>query len=105
LSLIGKRRKYIIEKSRDYAITAHGEQKYGDKPYIHQLEAVVKILEPYGSEAKLIGYLHDVAEDTHSTKGTAPAPPAINAFKSVTQQIEQPASWFFFRCFCLRPIR
>ena len=55
----------MIEKARDYAIAAHGEQKYGDKPYIHHLEAVVKILEPYGNGAKLIGYLHDVAEDTH----------------------------------------
>ena len=54
----------MIEKARHYAIAAHGEQKYGDKPYIHHLEAVVKILEPYGDEAKLIGYLHDVAEDT-----------------------------------------
>ena len=55
----------MIDKARSFAIEAHGDQKYGEKPYIHHLEAVVSILEPYGNEAKLIGYLHDVAEDTH----------------------------------------
>lgn len=55
----------MLNKARSYAIKAHGDQKYGDKPYIHHLEAVVKILEPYGNDAQVIGYLHDVAEDTH----------------------------------------
>ena len=54
----------MIDKARVFAIAAHGEQKYGDKPYIHHLDAVVKILHAHGDEAKIIGYLHDVAEDT-----------------------------------------
>ena len=64
----------MIDKARSFAIAAHGDQMYGEKPYIHHLEAVVEILEPYGKEAKLIGYLHDVAEDTHVS---------INEIKSV----------------------
>jgi (p)ppGpp synthase/HD superfamily hydrolase len=54
----------MIEKARLFALAAHGDQKYGDKPYIHHLEAVVEILKALGDEAKIIGYLHDVAEDT-----------------------------------------
>lgn len=54
----------MIGKARSFAIAAHGEQKYGDRPYIEHLEAVVDILKPYGEEAAVIGYLHDVVEDT-----------------------------------------
>lgn len=54
----------MIDQARTFAVEAHGVQKYGDKPYIHHLESVVNILEPYGNEAKIIGYLHDVVEDT-----------------------------------------
>lgn len=54
----------MLDKARTFAIEAHGDQKYGDKPYIHHLEAVVGKLERYGEDAKIIGYLHDVVEDT-----------------------------------------
>lgn len=57
----------MLENARKFAIEAHGDQKYGDKPYIHHLESVVAILEPHGEEAKIIGYLHDVVEDTKVT--------------------------------------
>ena len=54
-----------IIKAREFAIKAHGNQKYNsNKPYIYHLDAVVKILEPYGEDAQIIGYLHDVIEDT-----------------------------------------
>lgn len=54
-------------KARAFAIKAHGNQKYGNRPYIYHLEAVVNILEKYSEEAKVIGYLHDVVEDTKVT--------------------------------------
>jgi guanosine-3',5'-bis(diphosphate) 3'-pyrophosphohydrolase len=43
---------------------AHGEQMYGNLPYAVHLDAVVQLLEPFGEPAQIIGYLHDVAEDT-----------------------------------------
>jgi len=54
-----------IKKARDFAIENHGNQLYDkDKPYVYHLDKVVEILKPYGSEAQIIGYLHDVVEDT-----------------------------------------
>jgi len=37
---------------------------YGDQPYSMHLDAVVALLVEYGSDAQVIGYLHDVIEDT-----------------------------------------
>lgn len=54
----------MTDKARTFAMAAHGAQTYGDKPYIHHLETVAGILKPYGEEAVIIGYLHDVVEDT-----------------------------------------
>lgn len=54
----------MLDKARLFALNAHADQKYGDKPYIFHLEAVVAYLQPYGEQAKVIGYLHDVVEDT-----------------------------------------
>jgi len=54
----------MISKAREFAIKKHGDQKYGDKPYLYHLESVVSLLEPYGETAQIIGYLHDVVEDT-----------------------------------------
>lgn len=53
-----------IMKARDFAVAAHGDQKYGDQPYIKHLDAVVELLAPFGEQAQIIGYLHDVVEDT-----------------------------------------
>lgn len=53
----------MLDKAREFSVNAHGEQKYGDKPYSFHLDAVVNLLEPYGDDAKVIGYLHDVLED------------------------------------------
>lgn len=50
--------------AKEFAVEAHGKQKYGDKPYIVHLEAVVQNLLNYSEDAKVIGYLHDVIEDT-----------------------------------------
>ncbi len=55
----------LIERAYLFAFTAHGGQKYGnDKPYTYHLKKVVEILEPYGEEAVVVGWLHDVIEDT-----------------------------------------
>jgi len=56
--------KKTVSDAREFAIKAHGNQLYGNKPYVYHLDAVVKILEPYGETAQIIGYLHDVVEDT-----------------------------------------
>jgi (p)ppGpp synthase/HD superfamily hydrolase len=53
--------------ARQFSLNAHGSQKYGDKPYIYHLDSVVDILFPYSDETKIIGYLHDVVEDTNIT--------------------------------------
>lgn len=55
-------------KARVFAIKAHGDQKYGDRPYSFHLDMVVANLAPYGKQAQVMGYLHDVVEDTSVTK-------------------------------------
>lgn len=55
-----------------YANKMHGDQKYGNQPYLHHLVDVVNILEDFGfTEYKFqaAGYLHDVLEDTEATSG------------------------------------
>lgn len=54
----------MVERARQFAIEAHGDQTYGEKPYIYHLERVVGHLSGYGDEAMAVGYLHDVVEDT-----------------------------------------
>ncbi|MES2570989.1 MAG: HD domain-containing protein [Verrucomicrobiota bacterium] len=54
----------MVETARAFAIAAHGHQKYGERPYVHHLDAVALLLAPYGEQAQVIGYLHDVVEDT-----------------------------------------
>ncbi|HQY88025.1 MAG TPA: GNAT family N-acetyltransferase [Tepidisphaeraceae bacterium] len=52
------------ERARAFAIAAHGEQKYGDQPYVVHLAAVAEFCRSYGEVAQTIAYLHDVVEDT-----------------------------------------
>lgn len=57
----------MISKIRNFAIKAHGDQMYGEFPYIFHLDQVVQILENYGinDDTHLsIAYLHDLLEDT-----------------------------------------
>ncbi|MEA1980594.1 MAG: HD domain-containing protein [candidate division Zixibacteria bacterium] len=54
----------MIKKAKEFALKAHDQQRYGDKPYIVHLKAVVNHLECYGETAQVVGYLHDVVEDT-----------------------------------------
>lgn len=60
----------LTEKARLYAMAVHGEQKYGQEPYIVHLTAVVNTLLEFGwNDPNLIAaaYLHDVVEDTSVT--------------------------------------
>jgi guanosine-3',5'-bis(diphosphate) 3'-pyrophosphohydrolase len=56
--------KKITDKARDFAINAHGEQKYGKHPYHVHLDSVAEISSEYGETAQIIAYIHDVVEDT-----------------------------------------
>jgi (p)ppGpp synthase/HD superfamily hydrolase len=56
-----------LQDARNFAIAMHGSQSYGAHPYSHHLDAVASILLPYGVEAQVIGWLHDVVEDTEAT--------------------------------------
>jgi (p)ppGpp synthase/HD superfamily hydrolase len=55
------------ESARAYAVEMHGDQRYGTHPYVHHLDAVAALLQPYGTKAQVVGYLHDVVEDTDAT--------------------------------------
>ena len=60
------------EKAKEFAIEKHGEQKYGDLPYVEHLQGVVDVLLQYGhgGDDVLIAsaWLHDVLEDTDANK-------------------------------------
>ncbi len=56
----------MINKAREFAARAHAQQKYGDAPYMTHVEAVVELLKPYGPDAVVVGYLHDVLEETNT---------------------------------------
>lgn len=53
----------IAESARKFAIEAHGDQKYGEHPYVYHLDKVAEIVRPWGDELMAIAYLHDVLED------------------------------------------
>jgi guanosine-3',5'-bis(diphosphate) 3'-pyrophosphohydrolase len=55
------------QQARAFAISAHGEQKYGDRPYSFHLDAVAAIAKPYGEDAVVVAFLHDTVEDTQAT--------------------------------------
>src|SRR5262249_47188021 len=53
-----------IARARAFAVAAHGDQKYGDLSYSVHLDAVAELLASFGELAQVVGYLHDVVEDT-----------------------------------------
>ena len=57
----------LIADARTFAIQAHGDQRYGDHPYAFHLDAVAELLAPFGEEAQIAGYLHDIVEDTETS--------------------------------------
>jgi hypothetical protein len=56
-----------VKAAREFALRAHGNQQYGQHPYSFHLDAVAELLEPYGDDAQIAGYLHDTVEDTMTT--------------------------------------
>jgi (p)ppGpp synthase/HD superfamily hydrolase len=59
-----------IAQVRAMALLLHGNQKYGDKPYIAHLDNVEAIIREYGygdSVSRQAALLHDVLEDTVTT--------------------------------------
>lgn len=57
----------IVTRAREFAIQYHGDQKYGDKPYVHHLDCVFNKLDcsfPYNEKYGCVAYLHDILEDT-----------------------------------------
>ena len=62
--------KNIIEEARDFAIKKHNGQKYGEHDYVYHLDRVFKIAEEFNLDDryKVAAYLHDVIEDTKTTK-------------------------------------
>lgn len=63
--MIGNNMHHVIKKARDFAILAHGEQLYGDEPYIVHLDAVAEIVKDFSIHIQVLAYLHDTIEDTN----------------------------------------
>jgi (p)ppGpp synthase/HD superfamily hydrolase len=57
-------RSDLVNCARDFAIAAHGDQRYGAHPYVVHLDAVATLVARHGEEAGIVAYLHDVVEDT-----------------------------------------
>ena len=57
----------LIEKAKNFAIQAHGSQKYGEHPYSYHLGKVAEIVKAYSEEIQATAWLHDVIEDTPIT--------------------------------------
>lgn len=66
-------RKERLLKAKEFAVKAHGQQMYGDKPYVVHLEHVHEVMKRYHiSNSDLLvlmaGWLHDVLEDTATSQ-------------------------------------
>ena len=57
------------DQARVFAQHAHGDQKYGDQPYVIHLAAVRTVLAEFGftGDYLVAAWLHDVLEDTKTT--------------------------------------
>ena len=61
----------MTNKARDFAIKWHGDQMYGDKPYVYHLDHVAEIVSKSNQDRSSgtlqwlleVAYLHDVMED------------------------------------------
>lgn len=59
-----------LESAEIFAAAAHGDQKYGELPYVKHLAHVVEVLKRFGiidEDLLVAGWLHDVAEDTSTS--------------------------------------
>ncbi|MDY7036217.1 MAG: HD domain-containing protein [Thermodesulfobacteriota bacterium] len=69
----GFRNKERLRKAKEFAVKAHGQQMYGDKPYVYHLEHVHEVMKRYRHDnpdvlVHMAGWLHDVLEDTATSK-------------------------------------
>lgn len=64
----------ILKEATDFAIEAHGDQMYGDKPYLYHLSQVennvIRVLGVTAFKERIVAVLHDVLEDTPTLKYT-----------------------------------
>lgn len=69
-SLIGINRPEVARVARLFAIDGHGAQMYGNQPYVVHLDEVYDIACEFAApiEVKVAAYLHDMLEDTNTTK-------------------------------------
>lgn len=58
--------KSLLSDALEFARVAHGDQKYGDLPYMVHVEGVVELAKNFGLsyEETVVAALHDVLEDT-----------------------------------------
>ena len=69
----GFRNQERLLKAKEFAVKAHGQQMYGDKPYVIHLEHVHEVMKRYRHSnpdvlVQMAGWLHDVLEDTAISK-------------------------------------
>lgn len=78
-----------LTRARDFAMSVHGDQKYGNEPYVVHLDEVAALAEPYGIAAKVVAYLHDTIEDTRfRTKAEVFADVATKFGKNVALAVQ-----------------
>ncbi len=63
-----------VAEARAFAMAAHGDQRYGDQPYVVHLDEVHRIVHEHAARddgppsiQAVLAYLHDVVEDTEVT--------------------------------------
>lgn len=56
-----------VQAARDFAVVHHKGQLYDHWPYVKHLDEVAEIVRPFGSEAMILAYLHDM-EDVRDMK-------------------------------------
>lgn len=57
-----------VNKAKEFAKQAHGDQMYGEASYVSHLDQVASLVKPYGYTTQIIAYLHDTIEDTDITE-------------------------------------
>jgi (p)ppGpp synthase/HD superfamily hydrolase len=60
----------MVKRAKEFAITVHGDQKYGEFGYRIHLQAVESVLLRFGvldEELRSAAWTHDTLEDTHAT--------------------------------------
>jgi len=56
-----------IINSKRFAEKYHGDQMYGEHLYVRHLVMVSMLVAPWGENAQVLSYLHDIVEDTDIT--------------------------------------